>query len=211
MDQSAALLARAGHTLLLDFTDGAAEHVPWEASAAGLALVVVDTGVSHRLSDGGYASRRTECESAARLLGLDRLRQAQGQPRLLEGIADARLRRRARHVLSEMDRVDETVGALRAGDLPAVGPLLDASHESLRYDFEVSCDELDVAVATCRAEGAIGARMTGGGFGGSAIALLPLDAVERTAGAVAGEFASRSWKPPRFLYAPAGPGARRLR
>lgn len=211
MDQSVSLLAQPGQALLLDFTDGSAVHIPWEPSRAGLALVLVDTRVSHRLSDGGYSSRRSDCESAARLLGLTSLREAQGQPAAIEGLADPRLRRRARHVVREMDRVDESVTALRTGDLAAVGPLLDASHESLRYDFEVSCDELDVAVETCRAEGAVGARMTGGGFGGSALALLPLDAVDTATGAVAAEFASRGWTAPRFLHAPASAGGRRLR
>ena len=209
MDQSVALLAQAGHGLLLDFADGSTEQVPWDPD--DLRLLVVDTRVSHSLTDGGYASRRADCEAAAASLGVKTLRELQGRPEALEGLKDPRVRRRAHHVLSEMDRVDAAVAALRHGDLPALEPLLDASHNSLRDDFEVSCPELDVVVETCRDHGAHGARMTGGGFGGSALALLPSDRVEEAAVAVTEAFASRGWTEPAFLLAPASPGARRLR
>jgi galactokinase len=211
MDQSVALLGRAGHALLLDFADGSARQVPWRPEDEGLALVVVDTRVSHSLVDGGYASRRADCETAARSLGVRTLREAQGRPEVLEDLTDARVRRRARHVLTEMDRVDAAVAALERGEHAALGPLLDASHDSLRDDFEVSCEELDLAVETCREQGALGARMTGAGFGGSVIALLPEDAVEEATGAVSAAFEERGWARPDFFPAPACDGARRLR
>jgi len=211
MDQSVALLGRAGHALLLDFADGSARQVPWRPEDEGLALVVVDTRVSHSLVDGGYASRRADCETAARSLGVRTLREAQGRPEVLGLLTDPRVQRRARHVLSEMDRVDAAVAALERDDHAALGPLLDASHDSLRDDFEVSCEELDLAVEISRRHGALGARMTGAGFGGSAIALLPEEAVEEATRAVSAAFGRRGWTRPDFIPAPACVGARRLR
>lgn len=208
MDQTAALLAREGHALLLDFDDGSAHHMPWVPEQDGLALLVVDTRVTHTLAVGGYGSRRAECEAAARALGVPTLRAARG--RSLEAVADPVARRRARHVLAELDRVDAAVAALARGDHAALGPLLTASHHSLRDDFEVSCAELDLVVETCTRHGASGARMTGGGFGGSAIALLPTAAVDEVVAAVTGAFTERGWTAPGFLRAPAGPAARRL-
>jgi galactokinase len=211
MDQSVALLGEAGHALLLDFADGSASSVPWRPQAEGLGLVVVDTRVSHSLADGGYASRRAACETAARSLGVRTLREVQGRGEVLDELADPFVRRRARHVLSEMDRVDAAVAALERGEHAALGPLLDASHDSLRDDFEVSCAELDLAVETMRRQGALGARMTGAGFGGSAIALMPVDAVDEATAAVTGAFEDLAWRAPLFLRASASDGARRLR
>lgn len=211
MDQSVALLARAGHALLLDFQDGSSRQVPWDPAAEGLALLVVDTRVSHALTDGGYASRRADCEAAARQLGVSMLRQVQGRPEVLDSLADERVRRRVRHVLSEMDRVDAAVSALERGDDEALGPLLDASHDSLRDDYEVSCPELDLVVETCRRHGALGSRMTGGGFGGSAVALLPEDQVAGVAAATASTFEENGWAAPGFLRAQAAQGAHLLR
>jgi len=211
MDQAVALLGRAGHALLLDFTEGSARQLPWRPEEDDLALLVVDTRVSHALTDGGYASRRTDCESAARMLGVATLREARGHAESLQRLAGSRVGRRARHVLTEMDRVDAAVDALERADHAVLGPLLDASHDSLRDDFEVSCPELDLAVETCRRRGALGARMTGAGFGGSAIALLPADRLEDAAVAVATAFEEQRWRPPGFLRSPASDGARRLR
>jgi galactokinase len=211
MDQSVALLARAGHTLLLDFDDGTSRQVEWSPSREGLGLLVIDTGVSHALTDGGYASRRADCEEAARALGVRTLREARALADPFGALSGSRARRRVRHVLTEMDRVDAAVAALDRGDHAALGPLLDASHDSLRDDFEVSCPELDVAVETCRRHGALGARLTGGGFGGSALALLPVGDVRHATVAVAAAFEEHGWHPPAFLHAPAGAGARRLR
>jgi galactokinase len=211
MDQSVALLAHAGNALLLDFHDDSYRQVGWHPDDEGLGLLVVDTGVSHSLTDGGYASRRADCEAAASMLGVRTLRQARDHPDPLGSLPDHRVRRRVRHVLTELDRVDAAVAALDRGDHAALGPLLDASHESLRHDFEVSCPELDVAVEACRAHGALGSRMTGGGFGGSAIALLPELDMAGAATAVVAAFEERGWAAPIFLRATAGPGARRLR
>lgn len=208
MDQSVALLAEDGHALLLDFTAGSAEQVPWQPAADGLELLVVDTHVSHTLTDGGYADRRADCEEAARRLAVPMLRAVAGHPEVLEQLPDGRLRRRTRHVLTEMARVDDAVAALRRGAHAEVGPLLDASHVSLREDFEVSCDELDVVVDTARRHGAVGARMTGGGFGGSAVALVPSGLVERVTAAVAAAFDERRWRSPGFLRAHAGRAGR---
>jgi len=211
MDQTVALLAGEGHALLLDFQDGSARQEPWNLADRGLDLLVVDTRVSHALTDGGYGSRRADCEAAARTLGVQSLREVQGRPEVLHDLGDDRVRRRVRHVLTEMDRVDAAVAALERGDDAALGPLLDASHDSLRDDYEVSCPELDLVVETCRAEGALGARMTGGGFGGSAVALLPAEGLGRAAEAVAAAFTEKGWSAPGFLRAPASAGARRLR
>ena len=211
MDQAIAMLATAQHALLLDFADDTHRQVVWRPEESGLALLVVDTRVAHELTDGGYAARRADCERGVRALGVSSLREARDAGLGLDPLDEQRVRRRVRHVLSEMDRVDETVARLDSGDLDGVGRLLDASHDSLRDDFEVSCPELDVVVETCRREGALGARMTGGGFGGSAIALLPADELESAARSLSTAFESHGWEHPRFLTAPASDGARVLR
>lgn len=211
IDQTVALLGRAGHALLIDFDEGTDEPLPWAPETQGLDLLVVDTRVTHALADGGYADRRADCETAARELGVARLREAQHSPGVLDRVTDPRVRRRLRHVLTEMDRVDAAAKVLRDGSYDALGPLLDASHDSLRDDFEVSCAELDVAVDTCREAGALGARMTGGGFGGSAIALVTADSLDDTRTAVSEAFVGRGWREPRFVEALASDPARRLR
>lgn len=211
MDQSVALFAEAGHALLLDFGEDSHRAVPWEPAAVGLELLVIDTRVAHRLADGGYAARRADCQTAARALGVRTLREVADPPAALDRLADERVRRRARHVFTELARVEDALTALGSGDLAAVAALLDASHGSLRDDYEVSCTELDVAVDTARAHGAAGARMTGGGFGGSAIALVPTDRLAHVCAAVEDAFGARGWAPPQFLAAPAGPAAHRVR
>ena len=215
MDQAASLRARAGHALLLDCRDGAVRHVPFDLAAHGLALLVIDTRAAHSHVDGEYAQRRAACEDAARRLGVASLRDVADDPRgdvwALEALAadpDGEvLVRRVRHVVSEIGRVTGFVAALDADDVTAVGPLMDASHASLRDDYEVSCRELDVAVDAARAAGARGARMTGGGFGGSAIALVGADDVDRVAQAVADAFAAHGLGAPAFAVAVAGPPA----
>jgi galactokinase len=202
MDQSVSLYAERGHALLLDFRNGDRRQVPWDPP--GHTLLVVDTRASHELTDGGYASRRADCEEAAQRLGLDSLREATEQDLdRLEG----RIRARATHIVTEITRVAATVAAITQGDWARVGELFDRSHASMRDDFEISVPELDQVVETARAHGALGARMTGGGFGGSAIALLPEDSVEEAADAIAGAFAERGWDAPAVPTAPASPGA----
>lgn len=215
MDQAASLRARTGHALLLDCRDGAVRHVRFDLAAHGLALLVVDTRAEHSHVDGEYAQRRTACEDAARRLGVASLRDvaddARGDAWALDALAGEPdgdvLVRRVRHVTSEIARVTAFVEALDRGDVAGVGPLMDASHASLRDDYQVSCRELDVAVDAARAAGASGARMTGGGFGGSAIALVGADDVDRVAAAVAKAFTAAGLAAPAFAVAVAAPPA----
>ncbi len=209
MDQSASLLSRAGHALLLDCRTGVTADVPLDPAAAGLALLIVNTGARHALGDGRYAQRRRECERAAALLGVGSLRDVTS-PAEASRLADPVLRRRARHVVTENGRVNQAVALLADGDLAGVGALLYASHASLRDDFEVSWPEADVAVDAAMAAGALGARMMGGGFGGSALALVPAGQ-RAVSAAITAEFARRGWPPPAFLPAVPSAGAFRLR
>lgn len=210
MDQLAAVLGRAGHVLFIDTRTLAAEPVPFELAGNGLALLVVDTAVRRELVTSAYAERRQACDEAAAALGVPALRDA--------GVADAerldddRLRPAARHVTSENARVLDVVAALRSGADPrVVGPLLTASHRSLRDDFAVSCTELDLAVAAVLDAGAYGARMTGGGFGGCAIALVDAAAVDAVSAAVLRAFAGAGLATPTTFTAVPADGARRLR
>ncbi|HET8716522.1 MAG TPA: galactokinase, partial [Nocardioidaceae bacterium] len=211
MDQTVALLAEREHALLIDCEDWSVEQEPWDPARAGLELLVVDTRAHHTLVDGGYESRRRECEQAARQLGVPSLRRVDDVAAALDRLTDPTVRRRARHVLTEMARVTEAVEQLRAQDFAALGRTFDASHVSMRDDFEISCAELDAVVDTAVRHGALGARMTGGGFGGSALALVPQDRVGAVVEAIAQVFADRGWPSPGFVPAAAGPGARRLR
>ena len=213
MDQAASLRAVEGNALLLDCTDFSVTQVPFDAAAAGLAVLVIDTRVHHALVDGQYGSRRQTCEQAAELLGVGALGEL--DPRDLDDalnrLPTEEMRRRVRHVITEIDRVRQAAALLSAGLLGALGPLLDGSHTSLRDDYEVSCPELDVACDTARDAGALGARMTGGGFGGSAIALVEDGAAEGVADEVAQAFARSGFGPPRFLLALPSGSARRVR
>jgi galactokinase len=211
MDQTIALFGRADCALLLDCRDWSTSQIGWDPASADLTLLVVDTRASHSLSDGGYESRRRDCETAARTLGVELLRDVEDHDEALGGLDDERIRRRVRHVFTEIDRVRDAVRQLEAGDFKGLGASFTASHESLRDDYEVSADELDVVVDTALENGALGARMTGGGFGGSAIALLPTDSVDPVAAAVASAFEDRGWQPPGLLTATPSPGARRTR
>jgi galactokinase len=182
MDQTVVACGRAGHALLLDTRSGERRHVPFAPEREGLALLVVDTGVRRRLADGRYAARRRECERAAAALGAASLRDVTiAQVHEDPGLDDV-LRRRARHVVTENQRVMAVVAALEGDALASIGAALLEGHASLRDDFEVSCPELDLVVTAAMDAGAIGARMTGGGFGGSAIVLVAQDelpAIER--------------------------------
>ncbi len=232
MDQSASLLCREGHALLLDCRSGGTEHVPLDLSGAGgrtssdqlvdagtgrgsatsgYVLLVMNTRAEHALNDGQYARRREACDRSAAELGVDSLREVEpaGLDGALSRLSDDLLRRRTRHVVTEIQRVREVVDHLRTGDLDTVGRLFDASHASLRDDYEVSCDELDVSVEAARSAGALGARMTGGGFGGSSIALLPVGAVDDAERAVGEAFASRGWRAPQCFAVTPSAAARR--
>ena len=210
LDQTVALFGEAESALLLDCRDWSTRQVRWDPAASDLTLLVVDTRASHTLSDGGYGSRRADCERAADELGVALLRDVVDQAAALASLDD-RVRPRVRHVFTEIDRVRESVAQLEAGDFEALGRTFLASHASLRDDYEVSCAELDVVVDTAVAHGALGARMTGGGFGGSAIALVPTSAVEAVEAAVGAAYDDRGWDSPGFLTALPSAGARRLR
>jgi galactokinase len=210
MDQAAALRCRAGHALLLDCRSGEVEQVPFDLSASGHALLVTDTRTPHALVDGQYARRRAACERAAAALAVASLREVPASE-LASTLAklEEELRPRVRHVVTEIERVSAAVAALRAGDLVAVGRLLDASHTSLRDDYEVSCPQLDVSVEAARAAGALGARMTGGGFGGSSIALIPAGVVEEAEHGIRAAFARHGFREPRCFAVTAGSAAGR--
>ncbi len=174
MDQSAAMLCEAGHALLLDCRTGASSSVPLDPCQQRLELLVIDTGVRRELADGQYAARRRQCQRAADLLHVGSLRDV-SNPAQLDSLPDPVLLRRARHVVTENLRVDEVATLLRAGRMADCGELLTQSHISLRDDFEVSWPAADTAAEAALAAGALGARMTGGGFGGCIIALLPAE------------------------------------
>jgi galactokinase len=173
MDQSASMLCEAGQALLLDCRSGESSGVPLDPAAAGLQIVMADTGVRHVLADGQYAARREQCRRAAESLGVPALREVEDLSRL-SALADPVLARRARHVVTEIARVAQTADLLRSGRLADCGDLLTASHASLRDDFQVSWPEADIAVDAALSAGALGARMTGGGFGGCILVLLPV-------------------------------------
>ncbi len=201
MDQDAAMLCKQGRALLLDCQTGDFSLVPLDPAAADLSMLVADTGVRHALADGQYAARRAECQAAARLLGVRSLR-AVRDPAGLAGLPDELLRR-ARHVVTENARVVQVAELLSAGRLADCGELLTASHVSLRDDFEVSWPAADTAVDAALSAGALGARMTGAGFGGSVLVLAPTEragAIEAAIGAALGAAAT-------FLVVQPGPGA----
>jgi len=204
------LLAREGHALHLDFAAPVptAQHVPVRWSEAGLTLAVIDTGARHALTEGGYAARRAECARATEAAGVDRLATI-GLDGLL-ALDDELLKARARHVLTESTRVRGAITALRRGDWTQLGTMLTASHESLRDDFHVSCPELDLAVETALTCGALGARMTGGGFGGSVIALIAPEKVDQVRARLEAAHAARDWPRPDVFTVRPAPGAARL-
>jgi galactokinase len=210
LDQTASLCCRTGNVLFYDVRSGRMEHVPFDIAPRGLEILVIDTRVSHAHSESGYAARRQGCERAAALLGVPALRDVASHDldNVLARLPE-QLRPLVRHVVTENERVLATVRRLRDDRPVDIGPLLTASHESLRDDYRVSCPELDVAVSAALDSGALGARMTGGGFGGSAIALVTSgrrDAVEQ---AVTAAFADHGMAAPRIFAAHPSAGAGR--
>jgi galactokinase len=195
MDQMAAMCCREGAALFLDARSLGVEHVPIDLAEGNLALLVIDVRSPHRLVAGEYASRRADCETASRLLGVRTLRDTSAAS-IEQGALEPRLRRRARHVVSENQRVLDVVSLLRQHRDHEIGPLLTASHESLRDDYEVSSPELDAAVQAAVGAGALGARMTGAGFGGCAIALVTADQAGDVRRSVVHRFASLSYREP---------------
>ena len=205
MDQTVSMLATADAALLIDFDSGESRPVPLALAGAGLVLLVTDTRVQHALVDGGYAERRADCEAAADALDVPSLRDATLEA--VSELTDDRIRRRATHIVTEIERVRTAVAAIESGDWAEVGRVFGASHASMRDDFEISCPELDLAVATAVEAGAIGARMTGGGFGGSSIALVPVDRVDAVVRAIDVAFAAAGFRAPGHLHAEPGPAA----
>ncbi|GAA3686019.1 galactokinase [Lentzea atacamensis] len=212
LDQTASLSCIEAHALFYDVRSGKSEQIPFDAAASGLEVLVVDTRASHSHVDGGYGARRAGCERAAEILGVPALRDVD-----VDELDDTlvrlpeELRPLVRHVVTENDRVLRTVELLRAGKLADIGPLVSASHASLRDDYRVSCLELDVAVDAAMEAGALGARMIGGGFGGSAIALVPVERHDEVERSVLAGFASRSLTRPRLFTAVPSAGAGRDR
>lgn len=208
MDQSVSLMAQAGSALLLDCRDLTTESVPFDVAAAGLELLIIDTQAHHALTDGGYAERRASCESVATKLNIPSMRHLTLELliRSKEKLSDTEFIR-ARHAVTEIARVQDAVTALRASDFVTLGKLINESHDSLRDDYTVSCPELDVAVDASRDAGALGARMVGGGFGGSAIALIKADDLQKSKDSVLAAFAAKGFKRPRFFTSLPSAGA----
>ncbi|MFE2063734.1 MULTISPECIES: galactokinase [Streptomyces] len=212
MDQTASACCEAGHALFLDTRDLSQKQIPFDLAAEGMRLLVVDTQVKHAHSGGEYGKRRAGCEKGAALLGVDALRDIPYDEldSALDRLGDEEeVRRLVRHVVTEDQRVEQVVALLEAGDTRAIGPVLTAGHASLRDDFRISCPELDLVVDTALASGALGARMTGGGFGGSAIVLAEAADVDTITKAVEEAFAAGGFKAPRTFEAVPSAGARR--
>lgn len=208
MDQSISLMGKSGNALLIDCRDLNATLIPLDLARAGLQLLIIDTGVHHALVDGGYAERRASCESAANKIGVESMRQLS-----ISTLEDNKEKLskteylRARHAVTEIARVLETVLKLEDFDYGAVGALLNDSHFSLRDDYTVSCPESDLVVNTANTNGALGARMVGGGFGGSVIALIDRAETGKISIAIEQAFANAGYKPPRFFTSLTSDGA----
>lgn len=213
MDQTASACCEAGHALFLDTRDLSQRQIPFDLAAEGMRLLVVDTRVKHSHSEGEYGKRRAGCEKGAALLGVDALRDVPyaDLDAALERLGDEEeVRRLVRHVVTEDERVERVVALLESGDTRAIGAVLVEGHASLRDDFRISCPELDLVVDTALASGAPGARMTGGGSGGSAIVLVEAAGVDAVTKAVEDAFAAAGLKAPRVFEAVPSAGARRL-
>jgi len=210
MDQMASLLGRADAAIFLDCRSLDAQVIDLGFADAGLELVVIDTGVKHSHATGGYGERRAACERGAAALGVPALRDVSVDdlPRLAELVDDVTYRR-VRHVVTENQRVLDTVRTLREQGPTAIGDLLVASHASMRDDFEISVPELDTAVEAALAAGAVGARMTGGGFGGAAIALVAHDKVQAVTDAATAAFAAAGFAAPTIFTVTPSAGAAR--
>ncbi|MFI1225713.1 MULTISPECIES: galactokinase [unclassified Streptomyces] len=216
MDQMASACCTEGHALYLDTRDLSLRQVPFDLASQGLTLLVVDTRVKHALGDGAYAERRAGCEEGARLLGIPMLRDLPYEnldaalTTLADAGADESVVRYVRHVVGDNHRVEQVIALLDAGDVRAAGPVLNEGHRSLRDDLRVSCPELDLVVEAANEAGALGARMTGGGFGGSAVVLMEATVAGRVAKAVSEAFAAAGHAAPGIFDGVPSAGARRL-
>jgi galactokinase len=213
MDQTASACCEQGHALFLDTRDLSQKQIPFDLAAQGMQLLVVDTQVKHSHSEGEYGKRRAGCEKGAALLGVDALRDVayDDLDAALERLGDEEeVRRLVRHIVTENHRVEQVVALLEAGGTRAIGPVLFEGHASLRDDFRISCPELDLVVDTAIASGALGARMTGGGFGGSAIVLVESADADTVTKAIQEAFAAADFTAPRVFVAVPSAGARRV-
>ncbi|NUR26593.1 MAG: galactokinase [Catenulispora sp.] len=216
LDQMSSAFGEDGSVLFIDTRTGEVRPQPFDLAAEDALLLVIDTRVSHAHGENGYADRRAACERAAAFLGVPALRDISlaELPEAFAKVAvglDEATARRVRHVVTENARVQQFVAILNHQDfsLPPLGHRMMQSHASLRDDYEVSAPELDLAVATAVAAGAHGARMTGGGFGGSAIALVDRDQLDAVQDAIRAAFAEHGYTEPQFFPAVASAGARR--
>jgi galactokinase len=207
MDQFISVMGRENHLLLLDCRSRKPVLVPM--TDPSVAILITNTNVKHELTGGGYARRRAQCEEAAGILGLPALRDARApQLESAQDRMDPVVFRRARHVIGEIERTVQAAAAIRVSNWPKAGQLMYASHLSLKDDYEVSCMELDVVVEIARqigpAGGVFGCRMTGGGFGGCAVALVQADQVTAISTRIASEYEKRTHiKPSLFVSRPA--------
>jgi galactokinase len=208
MDQSVSLMATQGSALLLDCRDLSTKNIPFDVASSGLELLIIDTQAHHALTDGGYAERRASCESVVGKLGIRSLRElTMEQLENSRGSLTETEFVRARHAVTEMKRVLDCVQALSDSNFAKVGELINQSHASLRDDYTVSCPELDTTVDAALAAGALGSRMVGGGFGGSAIALIQASKTTETIKAIEKGFSSKGFKAPRFFTSLPSQGA----
>ena len=208
MDQSVSLMATRGAALLLDCRDLSTKNIPFDVASSALELLIIDTQAHHALTDGGYAERRASCESAVAKLGITSLRElSMEQLEASRSILTETEFIRVRHAVTEMKRVLDCVDALSNSDFEKVGHLINQSHASLRDDYTVSCPELDAAVDAANAAGALGSRMVGGGFGGSAIALIQASKTSETIKAIEKAFSDKGFKAPRFFTSLPSQGA----
>jgi galactokinase len=211
MDQSVSLMASRGFALLLDCRDLSTRNIPFDVASHGLELLIIDTQAHHALTDGGYAERRASCEAVAAKLSVKSMRElTMAQLDSARATLSETEYIRARHAITEMKRVLDCVDALGSGDFVKVGQLINDSHRSLRDDYTVSCPELDTAVEASLAAGALGSRMVGGGFGGSAIALIEAAKTSQTISAIEKAFADKKFKAPRFFTSLPSQGAELL-
>ena len=222
LDQRIALFAEPDHALAIDFATDSTHQVPFQIADRGLAVLITNTNAPHSLADGQYASRRAVVDGVTADLRVTSLRYATDAEAASARWAEANtpdgvdagawqdvVGKRVRHIVSEIARTATAIEQLQAGDLVGFGESMQASHASLRDDYEVSVAPLDVSVDVAMEHGALGARMTGGGFGGSSIALLPSEKVEQAAEAIARAFAEAGFAEPEFAVALPGAGARR--
>jgi galactokinase len=212
MDQTASMLAERDSAVFLDCQSLEAKAVPLHLEERDLVVAVIDTRVAHRHSDGGYRVRRESCERGASTMGVKSLRglSAGDLPKAQSLLSDVDFRR-VRHIVTENQRVQDSIEALQSGDIPRFGQLLLASHDSMAHDFEISIEELDLAVEIAMQTGAVGARMTGGGFGGAAIAVINKDLLAALEQNCKQAFAQKGYLEPKIFAVVPSEGAKRER